>query len=307
MQINQLRYAVQVARQLSFSKAADLLCVTQPALSHQIQKLEAEIGVPLFERKTRSVRLTYAGELFVSEAGRILADLESLRKSMQEIRLARAGNLRIGTTSSQVLPGLFEQVSDFQQQCPGVHVQIVETAGSLSLTQRLVEGEVDAAFLLVSAEDMLDARIRFYPLNRGRVALVTPEGHRLAGQATVRLRDLAGESFIFPGRALSMHGLVLKLCRESGFEPRIVCECDQVETVLGFVANGKGVAFVSSQSLLPPRALAGLHVSQIEPAVERVSCLAVATEKMRQPIVKMFRDFLLESLGHSKPGADGTA
>lgn len=295
MQINQLKYAVQVAKLLSFSRAADHLCVTQPALSHQIQKLEDELGVPLFERKTRSVRLTYAGELFVSDAVKILADLESLRKSMQEIRLARAGNLCVGTTSTQIVPDLFAHVAAFQQQCPGIRVQIVETAGSLSLTEMLANGEVDAAFLIASAEDMLDARIRYHPLIRGRVVLITGAGHRFAGSGRVRLRDLAGESFIFPGRALSLHALALKLCREAGFEPKILCECDQVDTVLNFVAGGKGVGFVSSQSLLT-RQDTRVSAIPLSPVVERVSCLAVATEKMRNPIVEMFRTFLLEAI-----------
>ena len=295
MQINQLKYAVQVAKLLNFSKAADQLCVTQPALSHQIQKLEDEIGVPLFERKTRSVKLTYAGELFVSEATKILADLERLRKSMQEVRLARAGNLRVGTTSTQILPDLFELVANFQKQCPGVRVQIVETAGSLSLAEMLIHGEVDAAFIIAATEDMLEARIRFHPLIRGRVVLVVSDSHRFAGKGHVRLRDLADEFFVFPGRALSLHVLGLKLCRESGFEPKILCECDQVDTVLNFVASGKGVGFVSSQSLMT-RAASGLSVIPVEPSVERFSCLAVAAEKMRDPVVDMFRTFLLEAI-----------
>lgn len=307
MQIKQLKYAVQVAKLLSFSKAADLLCVTQPALSHQIQKLEDEIGVPLFERKTRSVKLTYAGELFVSDAGKILADLEELRKSMQEIRLARAGNLRVGTTSTQIVPNLFAHVAAFQAQCPGVRVQIVETAGSLSLTERLVNGEVDAAFIIASAEEMLDARIRFHALIRGHVVLIVGENHRFAGKRHVRLRDLAGESFVFPGRALSMHALGLKLCREAGFEPRILCECDQVDTVLDFVAGGKGVGFVSSQSMLL-RSAGGVSVIPVEPVVERFSCLAVAAGKKGNPVVDMFRSFLLEAIPEpAKSYSEGSA
>lgn len=301
MQINQLKYVVQVAKLLSFSKAADQLCVTQPALSHQIQKLEEEVGVSLFERKTRSVKLTYAGEVFALSAGKILTDLETLRKSMQEIRLARTGNIRVGTTSAHIVPDLFAHVSAFQNQCPGIRVQIVETAGSLSLADMLANGGVDAAFLISSAEDMLDARIRYYPLIRGRVALVVSDKHRFAGKKRIRLRDLAEESFVFPGRALSMHALALKICRESGFEPKILCECDQVDTVLSFVASGKGIGFISSQSIAK-RLTPGVSVIPIEPVVERISCLAVPQDKLRVPIVEMFRDFLLEEIAQgAKP------
>lgn len=295
MQINQLRYVVQVAKLLSFSKAADQLCVTQPALSHQIQKLEDELGVTLFERKTRSVKLTYAGEIFLANAAKILADLDALRKSMQEIRLARTGNIRLGTTSVQIVPELFAHLAAFEKQCPGIRVQLVETAGSLSLSEMLIDGEVDAAFLIASTEDMLDARIRFFPLIRGRVAVMTGEHHRFARLARLRLRDLAGESFIFPGRALSMHAIALKLCRESGFEPKILSECDQVDTVARFVANGNSVGFVSTQSLAT-RTFPGISVIPLEPEVERVSCLAVAREKMGMPMMEMFRGYFLDAL-----------
>lgn len=166
MQINQLKYAVQVAKLLSFSKAADQLCVTQPALSHQIQKLEEEIGVSPFRAQNPfRQKLTYAGEVFVSGAGKILTDLETLRKSMQEIRLARTGNIRVGTTSAHIVPDLFAHVSAFQKQCPGIRVQIVETAGSLSLADMLANGGVDAAFLISSAEDYAGCQNPVLPLD----------------------------------------------------------------------------------------------------------------------------------------------
>lgn len=295
MQISQLKYAVRVAKLLSFSKAADQLSVTQPALSHQIQKLEDEIGVPLFERNTRSVKLTYAGEVFVSNATKILADVETLRKSMREIRLARTGHIRIGTTSVPIVGGLYELVAAFQSENPGIVVQIVETAGSLALADMLSNGDVDAAFLVASLDDMLDERVRYFPLIRGRVAVVTSERHPLAGRALVRIGDLTGETFIFPGRSLSLHALALKLCRYNGIEPNVLCECDQVDTVLNFVASGKGIGFVSSQSIAS-HPQAGLSVIPIEPLVERISCLALATEKMGAPIIETFRGFVVQAI-----------
>lgn len=295
MQINQLKYAVQVGQLLNFSKAADRLCVTQPALSHQIQKLEDEFGVLLFERRTRSVKLTPAGAVFVAAAARILADLDALQRTMNDIRLTHIGQIRVGSTSTQIVPGLFDHVAAFQADRPGVSVRIVETAGSRSLIEMLGNGDVDAAFVVASDDDLQDSRIRFHPLVTGHVALLVGTGHPLATRAAVRLTEVADAAFVFPGRSLSIHTLALKLCRESGFEPRIVCECDQVDTMIGFVAAGRGVGFVSSQSIAE-RPLSGVVAVPLDPAVTRLSCLAVAADKLHEPTVAQFRDFLLGTL-----------
>jgi DNA-binding transcriptional LysR family regulator len=226
---------------------------------------------------------------------RILADLDALQRTMNDIRLTHIGQIRVGSTSTQIVPGLFDHVTAFQADRPGISVRIVETAGSRSLIEMLGNGDVDAAFVVASEDDLNDSRIRFYPLVTGHMALLVGASHPLATHDAARLTEVSDAAFVFPGRSLSIHTLALRLCRESGFEPKIVCECDQVDTMIGFVAAGRGIGFVSSQSITD-RPLPGVVALPLDPPVRRMSCLAVATDKLHDPLVAQFCAFLLDAL-----------
>lgn len=295
MELHQLRYAVSIARHLNFSKAAAELCVTQPALSHQIAKLEAEIGSTLFERKTRSVKLTAAGEQFVRQAETVLAGFDDLQQSMQAYRSVQAGILRLGTLPLSGAQTITAVIPSFQSQHPGIQIRITEAGGSHELLKLLLAGELDIAYVFPPKDKDYGTKILFHPLIKGNLVLLTAKQHRLAATSQVALPDAAAESFIFPHNSHSMYSVALNACRTSGFEPKIACECSQLTTVCDLVANGFGIAFASSQSVAAPLP-ANVQAIPIVPPIDRTLCLAVLAHKLHSPVISRFAEFMFRTL-----------
>lgn len=157
MEIHQLHYVLKVAEHLHFSKAANHLGITQPSLSQQIDKLEKELGVRLFERQTRSVKVTADGEAFIIHAKRVLSELDQLSGTMKSLARSRKARLRIGSFVPNMGPcnlaALFQQ---FQEVFPYISIHLTEKSGSHELYKPLRSGLLDGAFLVPSPEFITD-------------------------------------------------------------------------------------------------------------------------------------------------------
>lgn len=297
MELHQLRYVIQVAKRNHFSKAAQDLCITQPTLSQQIVKLEAEIGVKLFERKSRSVKLTTAGEEFIIYAKRALSEIDRLQQTMQEHTSLETGHIRIGalaTIGNLRLTGL---IASFQRRYPGIHLHLIE-AGSQDLIELLQARDIDVAFLIPPPDDLSILPIRLYPLLEGQVVLVAGKDHPLSSTKEVLLVDLAHEKFIFPPRSHSLYEIVLKTCHTSGFEPNIICECSQLETMFGLAADGFGIAFATSQVVNTSSRANDLSIITFSPLIKRTTCLALLADMRHLPAVTAFRDYVLTEVSN---------
>lgn len=294
MELHQLRYVVQVAKHLNFSKAAAELFLSQPNLSQQIAKLETEIGVSLYERKTRSVKLTSAGEIFVSRAEKILAELGSLQQAMQECGGLSSGEIKLGVLSAGG-QRLISHFPSFQKKYPGIHIRIIEAAGSPDLLNLLQTGQIDIAYLIQPSVSQPNKKIHFDKLIKGAVVLIVGEKHRFAARKRISLSEASEERFVFPPRALSMHDIALNACRKSGFEPKVACECGHLNTVLDLVAAGLGIAFASSP-ILDALQLPHVRTLTLDPVIERTGSLAVLENQHQLPAIAAFRRFMIESI-----------
>lgn len=295
MELHQLRYVIQVAQHLNFSKAAIELCITQPNLSHQILKLENEIGVTLFERKTRSVKPTPAGEKFVEHAKKVLAELETLSLVMQEFRSASTGTIILGILPSIGDHGLTTHIPEFQNRYPGIQIRIIEADGSYDLIKMLLTGSIDVAYLIPPHDKNYSDQINFHPIAKGKIVLITSKNHRFATKGHIILSDASEERFILPPVSHSMYNAALNVCRSSGFEPRISCECSQLNTLFNLVAKGLGIGFISSQ-FVESSLLSDVSMITFEPLIERTGCIAILKDKRQLPVISVFRDFILNSL-----------
>lgn len=262
METHQLRYFLAVARTRNFSRAAEQCRVAQPSLSQQIQKLEGELGERLFERSTREVSLTAAGELFREHAARVMEEMEHARERVREISGLLRGRVVLGalpTVAPYFLPG---RLRAFTRKHPGIEVVVHEDT-----TAQLVEGvlakEIDVALLSLPVERAGLEAVEFFdePL---MVAL--PKKHALATKNGLTLDDLENESFILMKEGHCLAGQALQFCRLNGFAPRVSFRSAQIETVLSFVANGWGISIVPAMSA--QRAAAGV-VFRALPGVTR--------------------------------------
>ncbi|BBH19671.1 putative HTH-type transcriptional regulator YcgK [Paenibacillus baekrokdamisoli] len=241
MEFRQLQYVIQIAKEKNFSRAAEKLHIAQPSLSQQLSKLEKEIGVLLFRRTTNSVELTHAGSVFVAKAQGILDNIEQLKQELDDLAHMRKGKLVVGSlpiTGSHVLPLVLPV---FGKLYPEIEVVLVEDSSS-RLEQLTASGQTDLSLLSLPLED---PSLEWVPIIDEEICLAVPPEHPLVKtNEPVRIADLASEPFIVLKKGQGFRQIAIELCSSAGFEPRIVFESSNIETVQSLVAAGMGIAFV---------------------------------------------------------------
>ena len=237
MELGQLRYFVAVARAGTFTRAAEQEGVTQPALSQQVQKLEASLGVPLFERRGRSVRLTRAGERLLPQARSLLRQAADAKQSLAEVTNRISGRLAAGAIPTVMPYWLAPRVASFRSRYPDVDLKIVE-----NLTARLVEGlqigDLDVAIisLPITVPDIICSE-----LFREELFFVVPNDHPLAALQRVDPRRIAGEHLLILREGHCFRQDALGVCRRGLREPAMVFESDQFSSIFALVAGGFGI------------------------------------------------------------------
>ena len=243
MELRHLRYFVTVAEELHFGRAAERLGISQPPLSQQIQALEDELGLRLFERTNRRVALSEAGQLFLPEARAVLARLEQALAVAARARCGELGELKVGFTSSAPFTSTIPRaILAFRDACPQVHLDLRELS-SRGVAEAVADGQLQVGMLRPLAE--LPANLEVLELFAEPLVAFLPSGHALAsgGAANLALAELAGEPFVFFPRTFGtgLYDQLLRLALGAGFTPRIVQEANEAMTLIGLVATGLGV------------------------------------------------------------------
>lgn len=244
MEFHQLRYFTAAADEMSISRAALRLHVTQPALSRQIAALEAELGVALFDRVKKRIVLSEAGRFFLPKARQILCDAETSAQQLRERYGDAPRTLRLGFLPVFLDDLVTPVMREFRQRHPKARVSLFELPPRAQL-DRLRAHELDAAILgNIEAADREHFSVR--RLSRNKMAAVLAEDHGLAKKGRIRLAALAREPMIslsdavFPGR----REFLRRICGAAGFEPHIVSEVDSLSLMIAAVASGDGVALM---------------------------------------------------------------
>lgn len=254
MEIRHIRYFVAVAEQLNVRMAAERLHVTQPAVSRQIHDLEDELGVQLFDRTARGLRLTEPGQAFLSDGRKILAMAAQAKRHAKLIGQGLRGQLRIGLVESAGWDGLIPRaIGDFQREAPGVSLQL-----SPLVTPRQIDaleaGELDAGVMY--ALEPLPEAYDMVPLARHDVILAVPADAPPLQAATIRAADLNGQPFVLFHRSVypAYYDRLLAACQRAGLTPHIVQEVGSEGAELTLVSAGIGIAIVNAANLGRPPA-----------------------------------------------------
>lgn len=240
MELHQLRYFTAVARTGNFTKAAAACNVSQPSLSQQILKLEAEVGEALFERRRDGAELTLAGELLLRHAERVLGEVAEAESRLRDIRRHARGRMRLGaipTIAPYLLP---VPLARFRQQFPGVEVTLHEMVTD-ELLSSLQAQELDLAIAsdATHAEGLAKATLVREPL-----WLAVPATHPLATAARVTIEDVRNERFVVLREEHCLSATVSGFCEQNRVTPNVVCHGAQVQTVMQMVAAGLGLSLV---------------------------------------------------------------
>lgn len=244
MELRHLRYFIVVAKELSFSRAADELYISQPALSRQIKNLEDELGVTLFLRQPSGLVLTEAGSFFLDQAKDILRRSHDVVQNIQVRFNHKSESLTIGYFTVLLQSFLGEVLSRVSLTYPNMTLNMREMVPA-EQAKALRNGEIDIAFpgnpLKALEEEFEVATVKRLP-----IGVVLPECHRLAKHFSINLADLARENFIgvsestFPG----VNERVRETCRKAGFTPKIYPFADTPASVTAFVAAHQGIGLM---------------------------------------------------------------
>ena len=293
MELFQLEYFLEAARQRNFTRAAARLHLAQAALSEQIRKLESELGTPLFNRGRRETVLTAAGETLRLHAEALIERAGAARQAVQDVVGLRGGRLHIGAIPSVSACLLPAAIAAFRQQHPLVELALFEGT-SEAVAQWVESGRVEFGIVqLPTVGGSFEAKVLF---TEPFVALIAA-GHPAARQRSVSLAKLAGEPFVFyKGRA---RDTALAACRAAGFEPRIACESSELETVRSLVAAGLGIAILPQLATRQPVANCRAVRLRGDPVERKVALLSRAGHRA-SPGAAVFRAILFA--GHSPAG-----
>lgn len=294
MELRQLRYVAAVARERHFTRAAERLHVAQSALSHQVRRLEAELGAELFARTSRRVELTPAGELVVARAGRVLAEVDALHGDLDRLSGVLQGSLAVGGLLPFARVDWAAFLGDFQDLHPEVGISLREgTAGET--IELLLRDELDVAFAFAPPGG-LPAELASLELATEELAVIMARDHPLAASERVRLRQLAGEPFVVFYRGAAMRDAVDQAFVAAGVEPSIRFESNQLDTLRALASRRLGVSILPrsfAESDGPPVA-----VRSVAPRpLERPVVFLWRAARALPPVAEAFVDFVRESAG----------
>jgi len=237
MDLLQLHYFRTVARLQHMIMAAETLNVAQPALSKTIARLERELGVPLFDRLGRRIRLNRYGEAFLNKVDHALKLLEQAKQEVADMAGTEKGTIHLATVTMNRFADL---LGAFRHAHPDVTIRVTQTTPEL-LPDLLRNGDIDYAYTTPKIEE---PGVQSLPLLHETIFLAAPPGHRLADRPHIDLAEATEEPFIALKTGYQFRSLVDDLCRRAGLAPRIVCEVDETSAIRALVRAGLGVALL---------------------------------------------------------------
>jgi DNA-binding transcriptional LysR family regulator len=288
MEWQQLEYFRVVAKIEHFRKASELLNISQPALSRSITKLEEELGISLFDRVGRSVKLNKFGRVFLK---RVENGLNEILNGVQEINHLKnpyTGTVSIAFLQTFGISILPEIIRNFNEQYPRVEIQLYQNK-ILSSIQQLLNREVDLC-LITSVVD--HPEIIWYPLFDEELFLYVPANHRLAERTSVSLSEIAEDHFIAFKKELGMREVINNFCEEAGFTPVIKFEGEDVSTMAGLVSSGLGVTIIPAFHGISSEKIKQISISK--PYCHREIGLARLNGNTLSPSGELFRNYVIE-------------
>lgn len=288
MELDQLRYFLQVADTNSITRAAEMLLISQPALSRSIQRLEEEFGVPLLVRKTRRVELSDAGKVLKSRAEQILSIIEDTKAEICDD--GKTGKVRIGaipTIAPYFLPAFLRE---FSKQFPQAILEVFEDT-TKNLLHQCSQGDVD---LVVLALPINEKHLEYKTLFEEELLVALPLGHPLAEKAHIKLKDLETVPFVMLDEPHCLSDNILSFCRHRSFQPVVVGRTNQLSMVQELVALSHGVSMVPAMAQRIDRSNARVYRSLSGTPPKRTIGVVWDPYRFQSRLVQSCRKHLVE-------------
>lgn len=298
MNLRHLRAFAAIVDVGGFARAAVRLHLSQPALSRQIHALEAELGVPLFDRVGRGVQLTGQGEDLLRRSRRLLAEADSLGERARELKRGETGILRVAATPQVIENLLAPFLIHYRRRHPGVEVHLVEDGGA-RLLARLERGEVHLSMTPASATRF--AGTLLYPMH---VIAAVPAGHALGRRRVLEVSELADEPLLLPQRGFGSREWFDMACDIAHVRPRVLLESAAPHTLVALAATGYAIAILPSNASVPRDGIRAVPLVHRGASVGRWAHIAWDPERFQAPYAGQF---VSELAAYCRPDFPGRA
>ncbi|MBO0994929.1 LysR family transcriptional regulator [Bacillus sp. SD088] len=294
MEWQQFHYFKTLARIQHVTRSAEELSITQSALSRSIARFEDEIGVPLFERQGRSIRLNEYGHIFLKRVDRILKEFSEGKQEIYDLLEPDQGQVSIGflhTLSTNVIP---ELIASFRTHYPKITFKLGQGSSPILLEQ-LQLGGYD---LCLVAPANIKSPIQWKELWSERLFVTVPKEHKFANFKSITLEEIADEPFILLKKGYSLRTTIERLFEDMGISPKITFEGDEADTVVGLVAAGLGISILPNMKGIDQSKISQLSIDS--PQSRRTIGLAEVQGRYLSPATRQFKQFVFDYFGKSE-------
>lgn len=240
MELRQLEYFQMASRLRNITRAAERLRVSQPNITVAIKKLEAELGIQLFDRSQKQLSLTPEGAVFLNRVELALRNIQDAVLEVNDYKQLQKGTIKIGIPpmmGAYLFPKIF---SSFQKRYSHLEIFLHEEA-SVSIREQVERDELDFGIIIITGASQ---SLQLLPMSRNQIVCCVPENSPLAQKESLTIEDIAGENIVMLKEGSFLRQLILGKLDTAGIKPNIVLESNQVGTLKGLVSTGVGVAFL---------------------------------------------------------------
>lgn len=291
MELRQIRYFIATAKHEHVSKAADSLHIAQSAVSRQIVNLEEELGVDLFIREGRNVRLTTIGRVFLEHMENALNVIDDARQVIDEYTDPEKGTIHLGFPSSLSTIILPTVISEFRKIYPNVKFKLSQKS-YYNLIDSVKRGNINMALLAPVPKDVKD--VKGHGLFTERIQALLPLNHRLAKHSSIKLTDIRNDEFILFPENFVLRDLAIDACKQAGFVPKVAVEVEDIDAIKGLVSAGLGVALLPEVTLVDNLLRDTVRKTVTEPYISRTLGVIVPNNRKLLPTETLFTEFLQE-------------
>ncbi|QOY35613.1 LysR family transcriptional regulator [Anaerobacillus isosaccharinicus] len=289
MELRQIQYFIEVAKREHVTDAANVMHVAQSAVSRQVFNLEKELGVELFIREGRNVKLTPIGRVFLEHMKEAIQVIDNAKREVEEFLDPERGTIRIGFPSSMANYTLPTVISAFRDKYPLVKFKLIQGTYHY-LTDAVINGEIDLAVLgpVPKNEKKLISEVLF----QERLVALLPSNHELAQNRSITLSQLREDQFVLFPNGFILRDIVVNACKQNGFLPDVSFEGQDIDAIKGLVSAGLGVTLIPEITLIDNHPRLTKKIPVIEPEVTRSVGVVIPKERELLPTEKLFYEFL---------------
>lgn len=286
MELFQIKCVLAVEKFKNFTRAAEELHISQSSLSQHISNLESELGIKLFYRTTREVKLLPAGEEFVKYAGDVIERFKILKRRMEAYSELEMSSISIGGMPIIRAYNFYSMITSFIRNHNNINSEFIE-GECLDLVELLIRERIDVA--IIHKLKSYDS-IEFFDLFLDEFMILINASHPLAKKKVIDLEELKNESFILPSKDSASSQEFIEKCKTIGFEPYILSKCGSVNTIIEFVKENLGLAILSMR-VATANADSSISIAKMNPSINRTVSIATLKNSYKNNAVLKFIDF----------------